>query len=229
MDLNRSKNFWVSSRAGMTLVEMIVVIAAILVLLCLVGGIIMLPNIMGHSQRSSVMNSGKRLYAGIQAWSLDHSTPGWPQRMGRLDGREEVMSFPNSTAYFAWVVTNQVLDVDFSFFAAPGIKEMESTNPKRFRAENNAWAVAVGVDSNTGKDVPVLWTANISRHPGTFSPLQSIDQVPYLVPDVRPFGDSIAILIENGGAAASLKTINLTPERFNPSGATNACLYPSRR
>ena len=123
-------------------------------------------------------------------------TPAWPQRKAPLNTQNR--DFPNSTAFFKWVVTAGVMSVDFAFFSAPGMDAEKSQNPARFDETKNAWAVTVAVNNEMKDDVPVLFTANISQHAEHLTPLRSLSDVPYLARDGIPFGNKGGVVVLNG-------------------------------
>jgi hypothetical protein len=118
------------------------------------------------------------------------------------------------------------MDVDFAFFSAPGMGGKKSRRPERFQRTNNAWAVTVGVNNDTQDGVPVLFTANLSQHAESFTPLSSLTYVPYLARDGIPFGKTGGVVVLNGGISFTVKSDTLTTNTFNSLGATNAVLYP---
>jgi hypothetical protein len=118
------------------------------------------------------------------------------------------------------------MDVDFATFSALGLEAEKSRNPAGFNETKNAWAVAVGVNRQTPDGVPVLFTANISRHPESFTPLSSLTNLPFLARDGIPYGNTGGVVIQTGGSAFTVKSDTLITQTFNPIGATNTVLYP---
>lgn len=180
----------------------------------------------GHGL-TSTMNNGRNIYVSLFARSLENPldpTPAWPQSVAAVNAEDRV--FPDSTEFVRWVVTAGVMNVDFSFFAAPGMPGEKSQDPALFRARNNAWAITVGVNDELPDGVPVLFTANFSQDRKKFIPLESLTNDTYLARNALPFGDEAGVVVLNGGSAFTVKPGTITPDFFRTMGATNAVLYP---
>jgi len=125
------------------------------------------------------------------------------------------------------VFTNNLLNVDFSFFSAPGMPSEASTNYNEFVAEENAWAITEGVKSSTKDTTAVLFTRNLGDGSGgELSTLPDPENgTANLNPDVEPFGDKGGAIVLKGGSTFTVKK-NFDLQRFNSSGQDNEILYP---
>jgi len=219
------------SIAGISRTEVLMLIVFLMVLVALL--IPATRNSLTHPPGFEALNKGRDIYLSLFAASLSNPVKpvsAWPQRRAPFNVAGNARDFPDSTTYFKWCVTSGIMDVDFKMFSARGMWN-PATQDRRdldsFHASNNAWAVTVGADHATRDGIPVLFTANISADPKQFTRLRTIGQQAFLAKDGKPYGNKMAIIVHSGGAAF---TVNKTiMEGFNPSGATNACLYPSQK
>ena len=99
-----------------------------------------------------------------------------------------------------------------------------STRAVDFAANNNAWAITVGVDSSLRDGTPVLFTKNIRNSQG--SDLLRLNEDPKLDAQTLPFRDKGGVIVLIGGSAQILKQDTLTTNRFNSVGAINKVIYP---
>lgn len=211
----------------MTLVEVLVIVAVVVsAVVLLVQYRAFTYSMGGHGRLASVMNNGRNIYVSLFARSLENPldpTPAWPQKQGPFDEANRV--FADSTQFVEWVVTAGVMNVDFSFFGAPGIPAAMTQDPADFGPKNNAWAVTIGVNDSLEDGAPCLFTKNI-RVRGSNTKLAHIDDIPGLGDATKPFKDKGAVVVLNGGSAFTVKQDTLTTKIFNSIGATNAVLYP---
>lgn len=206
-----------------TLIELLVVIAIIAILAAILVPAV--QNALFQGRLTTVMNNGRNIYVSLFARSLENPldpTPAWPQKDAAFD--EDNRYFTDSTQFIEWVVTAGVMNVDFSFFAAPGMTAAKSQNAADFDADNNAWAVTIGVNDSLEDGAPVLFTKNIVQKGGN-TKLTKINENPGLGDNTDPFKDKGGVVVLNGGSAFTVKQDTLSTNTFNSVGATNDVMY----
>ena len=210
---------------GFTLIELLVVIAIIAILAA-----ILVPAVnkaLVEGRLTTMINNGRNIYLAIVSEELSNvlaGDPPWPNSTG--SGIDEG-NFPDSTVYFAWMVTNGLLNVDFSFFSAPGLSAVTTTDATDFindPNEVNAWAIVEDVDTTTKDTAPVLFTKNI-RVKTSGALLTTADQESGLDVNTNPFGDKGGAVVLKGGSSTKLSK-NYATNQFNSAGADNPILYP---
>lgn len=198
------------SQKGFTLIELLVVIAII----GLLAGILVpqVSSSLVDAAMTQTVSNGKSIYQAAFSDQMDSVVTGssyssWPE-----DG-----DFSTSTDYFINLVTNEVMDVTYDFFAARGIPGAKSSNEADFKEANNAWKLVLNL--NAVRDgTPFIFTRNynISTVPtseGEITEDQLMDN------NGNPFGTDGLVVVQKGGAAMKLTKKGLTQQNFNPAGA----------
>jgi hypothetical protein len=119
-------------------------------------------NSLSAGRAVTMMNNGRNIYVSLFAYSLRNpSNPAWPHTISPQKLSNGNHQFSDSTKYFRWVVTAGVMKVDWRFFSGPKMAPVTSQDSAAFSAENNAWCIVTGVNSNTPDGMPVLFTRNL--------------------------------------------------------------------
>jgi prepilin-type N-terminal cleavage/methylation domain-containing protein len=211
-------------KRGFTLVELLVVIAIIAILAAL-----LFPAIQGALTKGKMirtMSNGKNIYQAVFAAAVEAEvtgdTPPWPSYGAATVENNGV--FQNSTHYFGWMATNEILTADMSFYAAPGLMPSSATadNPTNFISSNNAWVVTCGISEGTADSVPFLFTRNLF---GANSGVALDTITPYTLTNYNPYQLKGLVLLNKGGAGFTLKTKQLSGS-FNSTGADNEVIHP---
>jgi hypothetical protein len=129
-------------------------------------------------------------------------------------------TYPTSTDYFRWMVTNDVIDATFEMFAGAGVPAYGGLDPEQFLPKYNAWAITADISDITRSSVPILVTRNAVLENGLLS------DVPMVDPEMLPFGDKAIVVVRFGGSAQPIKRFELNEETFNAVAADNPLLYP---
>lgn len=165
------------SASGLTLVELVVVVAVLLTLLsALFGG--SLSNDPLLENMTVVGARGKDIFVALAAANAERQALGlpslWPRDYGAGGGTNETAlalpAFTNSTAYFAWLLgaqddalpgwTPQARGINYGKLVGAGVRMCPVTN-RFLTAENNMWTVAKNVRDDMNDFLPLLVSRNI--------------------------------------------------------------------
>ena len=197
-----------------TLIELLVVIAIIGVLAA-----IMLPSIakaMEKGRLTRAMANGRSIYLAVMESVLSQQNgASFPAK-----GESEEGGFPTSTDYFRYLITNEIMNTDYTIFAEEGMQPYKGMEPDEFKADHNAWCITAGLRSGSNEKTPFLFTKNLQ-----ISTLEKRNTLrDFMKEDALPFGRNGLVVIFKGGAGTMLRNTEITWQNFNPTGASNDVL-----
>lgn len=173
--------------------------------LCLVIGpiqaAILVPavqNALLQGRLTVVMNNGRHIHLGVFEPSVEAPYYALLPKSAPTDPGEN--NFDNSTDYFAWLVSSGAMNVDFTFFGAPGLPAVQGNDPELFTAANNAWCIVADVDESYPDSAPVLFTRNIAG-----DSLADLKGPVLLTADEMPFGTRGAVVVLKNGNAFTVR------------------------
>jgi len=215
---------------GFTLVELLVVIAIIAILAAL-----LFPAIQGALTKGKMirtMSNGKNIYQSVFAAAVDAEVTGEPSPWPKYNSTENApaATFETSTGWLAWLVTNEILSTDMSFFSAPGLTPSTalviSVSILSWSETNNAWNVVAGTSDSTADSTPFLFTRNLQYDPsGVGLDDLASGTTNYPLSNVDPYGSKGLVMINKGGAGFTIRQRAMGTS-FNTVGATNSVLTP---
>ena len=160
------------------------------------------------AEQVQVVSNGANIYKAVFASQINDLVLGNSQSEWPRKGQ-----YRTSTEFFVELVESGTLDVTYDFFAAPGLPPACSSDPRDFKAENNAWRMVLGLD-DAPVGTPFLFTRNFD--PDT---LRSGDEL-IVLNDKPPFGKKGMVVVLKGGSAFFLKGDQLRNSFFNPAGTS---------
>ena len=184
---------------------------AVIIVVGIAVVILMVGRRLNQGRMSAVMSNGRNIVVALlMRESVDNTVfSPFPSSSGSV-------AFASSTDYFRAVVTAGVMNVEFAFFAAPGIVPSHATNAMDFTDSNNAWCVVADINNATPDACPYIFTRNLL--------IDSLDANPQLV-DAPPFGTLGVVVIQKNGEGLILRKSEIGPYLAG-LGLTNKVLRP---
>lgn len=197
--MTRLRN-WI--RRGFTLVEMLVVITIIGILMGLL--VPQISNAILQARLTGLMNNGKRIIeAVVQVGGESVYTArivGFPKYSPTTVVTNN--AFKNVADYFRYLVTGEVMAVNWAFFTGPGVPP--ATGADTFTGTNHAWRMVADVTESYPETAPVLWTKNLSLSTVGENITPRPNGLPQKLEDIQPFATKGLVIIAKGASAQKL-------------------------
>ncbi|WFB35737.1 hypothetical protein P3T73_16415 [Kiritimatiellota bacterium B12222] len=164
--------------------------------------------------------------ADVQASLYSEATVALPQ--SSTHPTDPKLEFETSTDYFVFLVSNDIISVNWSYFAGHDIPAAigkfdpeDLSSIANFKAENNAWVVVADLEvDDTGS--PFLITKNLQGH--SLEDHFGDEEAPIVTGP--PYGKKQLAIIRIGGSGEYMTKRNILWKNINPNETDNLILRP---
>ena len=206
-----------------TLIELLVVIAIIALLAAILAPAVTKALLKG--QVTQTISNGRNLFVLLFSKDLDNplglATVGgaaWPVSVASSGSTDVV--YPDTTSFFATLVTNPTFNINYNFFAAKGVTPATTSAQFTDGQLRNVWGMAMDVGPSFKASSPVFFTQNITLQGNNLNGFQKLEE------KARPFGTRAAVIVGYGGSAFSIDLDTAVATNFNPVGTSAPVIYP---
>ncbi len=206
------KTLWSKVRYGFTLIELLVVITIIGILMTMV-----LPAVnkaILQARLTKMTNDGKKF---VESLSIAGSDSAYTLRAYGLPayGTTTVVSnnvFASTRDYFVFAVTQEIMAVNWSFFAGPGI--VPAKDVAGFTGTNHAWRLVADVTEGYPETGPVMFSKNLSMTRLDEPMIANPAGMPDKLVEIPPFGTKGMVVVTKGFSAMKMLSEDLKLQVF---------------